>query len=547
VGTTINLIGTGFASSASDNTVRFGETLATVTSATPTSLTATVPEVAVPAAKGVPVTVQARGERSNALFVKIARLPRVVRVEPDVAVPGTEVTVHGQNFEGPDVTVRVGGERVAIKDAQPDALRVIVPEMPWADGQSVSITVAIGADTARAVPLLMGRLPLVVEVSPTYGPVGQRIAIKGRGFDPTAAGNRVTIGGAPALVLAAGPTELQVAAPAAPTTGSQVELPVVVEARGATSSGRATFALAHPMSGNARLRFFPAVAAQGAPDRHVFVSTEIGPVLVLTGKADASTTTERAERVATTLTRLFDAAANRAVTFEVREGATPAVAVADGPVVVTATPDDVEGYALPWDPAAKPARGTPRQIAGYWAALLQDYLALFAQGQRPSRAAELSPRGKVLVDLYAEAQRRGAGGGVPVATIYELSAAHLKSVRDMALLLPTGGASSAGAAVAGRWEGTMAETDAQRRIEVQLQVDGGRLGGSLTTKTGGIAVRTPLQQVTYEKGLLKFVMASGGGARQFRGTLDGGTLSGSIFHDSAGKDAVGRFSLRYVE
>lgn len=547
VGTTINLVGTGFAGSASDNTVRFGDAAATVTSATATSLTVTVPEVSGPAAKGVPVTVQARGARSNALFVKIARLPRIVRVEPDVAVPGTEITVHGQNFEGPEVTVRVGGERVAIKDPRPDALRVTVPEMPWADGQSVSVTVAIGPDTARAMPLLMGRLPLVVEVSPAYGPVGQRIAIKGRGFDPTAAGNRVTVGGAPALVLAASPSELQVVAPAAPTTGSQVELPLVVEARGAASSGRATFALAHPMSGNARLRFFPALVPQGAPDRHVFVSTEIGPVLVLTGKADASTTPERAERVAATLTRLFDAAASRPVTLEVREGATPAVAVAGGPVVVTATPDDVEGYALPWDPGAKPARSTPRVIAGYWAALLQDYATLFAQGQRPSRTAELSPRGKVLVDLYAEAQRRGVTGGVPVATIYELSAAGLKNVRDMALLLPTGGGTSAGVAVAGRWEGMMADKDAQRSIEVQLRVDGGRLGGSLTTKTGTIAVRTPLQQVTYDKGLLKFVMASGGGARQFRGTLDGGTLSGSIFNDSAGKDAVGRFSLRYVE
>jgi hypothetical protein len=116
----------------------------------------------------------------------------------------------------------------------------------------------------------------------------------------------------------------------------------------------------------------------------------------------------------------------------------------------------------------------------------------------------------------------------------------------MALLVPTGSA-SAGTAVAGRWEGTMADTEAERSIEVQLQVDSGQLGGSLTTKTGAIAVRTPLQQVTYDKGQLKFVMTSGGGARQFRGTLEGATLSGSIFKDATGKDAVGRFSLRYVE
>jgi hypothetical protein len=120
----------------------------------------------------------------------------------------------------------------------------------------------------------------------------------------------------------------------------------------------------------------------------------------------------------------------------------------------------------------------------------------------------------------------------------------------MALLIPSGGAGAAGNAVAGRWEGTMADTDGERSIELQFQVDAGHLNGVLTTKTGGaagIAIRTPLQQVTYEKGVLKFLLPSGGGARQFRGGLDGGTLAGSIFKDAAAKDAVGRFSLRYVE
>jgi hypothetical protein len=301
------------------------------------------------------------------------------------------------------------------------------------------------------------------------------------------------------------------------------------------------------LSGNARLRFFPASASQGAPDRYAFVSTEIGPVMVLTGKGDAATTAERADRVATALTAMMESATSRAVTLEVREGAAPAVAVAGGPVLVSATPEDVEGYAQAWDPGAKPSRSTPRQIAGYWTALLQDYVALFGQGQRPSRTAELTPRGKVLVDLYAEAQRRGASGGVPVGTLYELAPATLKNVREMALLIPSSGPSSSGTAVAGRWEGTMADTEAERSLEVQFQAEGGRLSGSLATKTGGIAMRMPLQQVSYEKGVLKFLVASGGGTRLFRATLEGGALVGTIFKDATGKDAVGRFNLRYVE
>jgi hypothetical protein len=230
-----------------------------------------------------------------------------------------------------------------------------------------------------------------------------------------------------------------------------------------------------------------------------------------------------------------------------REGPAPAVAIVGGPVLVSATPEDVEGYAQTWEAGAKPTRSNPRQIAGYWTALLQDYVTLFGQGQRPSRTAELTPRGKVLVDLYAEAQRRGATGGVPVGTLYELPPAALKSVREMAFLIPAGGPSSAGVAVAGRWEGTMADAEAERSVEVQFEAEGGKLSGSLATKTGGLAMRTPLQQVSYEKGVLKFLVASGGGTRLFRATLEGGALVGVIFKDAAGKDAVGRFNLRYVE
>ena len=161
-------------------------------------------------------------------------------------------------------------------------------------------------------------------------------------------------------------------------------------------------------------------------------------------------------------------------------------------------------------------------------------------------AALLSPRGKVLVDLYAEAQRRGGAGGVPASTVAALSPAMLKALREMALLMPAGAGSGAGMAVAGRWEGTMEDTE-QRRIEVELRVDGGRLNGSLTTKTGELAMRLPLQQVSYDKGQLKFVTAGGGTTRQFRGTLEGGSISGAIFKDATAKDALGRFSLRYVE
>src|SRR5205085_11734499 len=110
---------TGFATSNDGNRVQFGDVEAAVTNTSPTSLAVTVPAIPGATTREVPVTVRAGGGRSNALFVKIARLPRITKLEPDVAVPGAEVTLHGQNLDGAPVSVRIGGEKVQPPDAPP--------------------------------------------------------------------------------------------------------------------------------------------------------------------------------------------------------------------------------------------------------------------------------------------------------------------------------------------------------------------------------------------------------------------------------------------
>ena len=49
------------------------------------------------------------------------------------------------------------------------------------------------------------------EVAPSSGPIGQRVVVKGRGFDASPSGNKLTIGGDAALVFSASPTELRAA------------------------------------------------------------------------------------------------------------------------------------------------------------------------------------------------------------------------------------------------------------------------------------------------------------------------------------------------
>jgi hypothetical protein len=249
-------------------------------------------------------------------------------------------------------------------------------------------------------------------------------------------------------------------------------------------------------------------------------------------------------RAANALNAVVQAAAARPAVLEARERPVPGVALAGSPtLLVSATAEDAAAYAR--EPAARGQRATPRALAELWTALLQDHLTLFVERQRPLRLVELSPRGKVLLDLFSQAERRsGTGAGVSMNLVRPLAPSLARSFREMALILPTGPGSAA-AAVAGRWEGTMEETGAApRRISVSLRLEGTGLAGSLTTRSRAVAMDVPLKELAYEKGQLSFVLESGMAAHRWSGTVAGAAFNGTI---RDGTKDVGRFSLRYAE
>ena len=545
-GQTVAIAGTGLGTSAEAVTVRFGDQAGGVTSASDTQISVTVPEaLATKEGVEIPVSVETRAGRSNALFLRVRRVPHPNRLEPDVALPGQEVTLIGENLDGTPLSVQVAGETAEVRSAQADAVRLVVPSIPVVEGRAVPVMLRVGAQAGRPLTLLLGRLPLVIELVPSAGQAGEAVDVHGRGFDPDPADNVLLFGDEPALVLAASANELRAVAPAAPSTGTQTLVPVVVKAHSGTSSGSVQFTLVRPSTSTFVPRFFAAPVSSTTDQ--ALVSTLLGPVILLSDREAAPSVGERAVRVAGALNAAFDAAASQPITLEARDSP-PSVAVAGGGIIVTATPDDAAGYSRGPDPGMKGQRTTPRALAGFWAALLQDQLTLFVQHQRPSRVLEMSPRGKALVDLYAEAERRvGAASGVPAALVNPPSAAQTRAFRDMALMLPAG-PSAAAAAVTGRWEGMMEETGSgERPIKLRLRLEGARLAGSLGTQAGAVAMEVPLESVTYEKGVLSFVLASGGSPRLFRGTLQGSTISGTMHRSASDKETIGRFSLRYAE
>jgi hypothetical protein len=119
------------------------------------------------------------------------------------------------------------------------------------------------------------------------------------------------------------------------------------------------------------------------------------------------------------------------------------------------------------------------------------------------------------------------------------------ALRELALTVPARGQSVPGAALVGRWTGTMEDGDGgARRIQLDLRLEGTQLAGSISTRSGALSMDAPLTGVRYEKGTLSFD-APGGPLRRFRGTATGSTLSGQIF-DQAQKQ-TGSFSLQYVQ
>lgn len=545
------LTGSGFDAQPLGNTVRVGARPAVVTSASPTQVTITVPEgVDSGGSPDVPITVETRGGTSNPLFLRVRRLPRGLELETDVALPGAEVAVVGQNLDVKPLIVRVAGIPADVTAADAGSARFRVPTaVPFEEGRSVPVLVQVGTDSLPPLSLLLGRLPLIAEVSPRSGQAGDRVTLRGRGFAPDTAGNVLTFGPEPALLVAASETEIVAIVPHVQAGAGERDLPLLLKARGAASSGGRSFGLLRPSAATFVPRFFAAPVPEDPAGGRVFVSTALGPVLVLSGRDDAPSVVERAARAAAALNAAFGSR----VPLELRESPAPAVvARGSSTAVVNATPADVSALTPPVVPAAATARVSPRALAAHWTAVLQDMQALFVERQRPVRVVQTSPRGKVLLDLYAEAERLGGrGAGVPNRLVEPLPLAVARAFREMTLSVPTQGqatAAAAAAAVAGTWRGVVEEDGTgERPMQLRLRMDAGRLSGAITTRAGALGMEIPVHDLSYDKGVLSFRTTSGAAARRYRATLQGATLAGTI-HAAEPRDLqVGRFTLRYTE
>jgi hypothetical protein len=543
-GQAVTLVGKHFAGDASANTVLFGAVRAQVTKASDTLL-----EVVVPAGvkAQVPVVVQTKGGRSNPLMLTVLGTAQATGLEPDVAMPGQVVFVKGAGFQDQKITARVGGVVATAVEATAEGVRVTIPVVPLPEGSPTTLELQAGNTASRSFDLYLGRLPLVIAVEPPRGFVGDRVVLQGRGFRPDPLANTVTFATQPALVLSATATELAVVAPPPPAGDIAPELPIVVTVAGRASSSGPTFALQRGATSGFVPRFFAAPVTEFPGSGLVFVSTELGPVLLLGGPAEAPSTTERAVKVAAELNKLVTGAASKPPAFELRERPLPSVAVVGevSPFLVP-TAEDAAAYSRDWEKGRGAGRRlSPAAVARHWAALLQDYFGLFLYRQRPLRMVAVSPRGKVLTEIYSEAKRRSPDGvDVPSSLVLPTPAAMAENLRLLALVA-SGEAGRAAVAVEGRWDGTIDDPDqGTRGFDLQLRSEGGRLAGTLTTWRGGVELKAPVRDIGFDRGSVRFTVDQQGTAYRFKGTLEENTVTGTV--ERAGKPPAS-FTLRFVE
>ena len=143
--------------------------------------------------------------------------PVIEEVEPTSGPPGTLVHVTGRRF-APNAKVSIGGLPLATEQRLPNRISVRIPA--GAPSGPVAVTGSNGA--IRGVEFRVtppAPAPLIESIEPASGRPGSKVVLRGKNFSSRLAANVVTLGGRPAVVLAATPQTLEVSIPDGASSG----------------------------------------------------------------------------------------------------------------------------------------------------------------------------------------------------------------------------------------------------------------------------------------------------------------------------------------
>lgn len=231
VGTTVTITGTNFSTTPSLNSVRFNGTLATVTAATATSLTVTVPSGATTGP--IAVTVGGNTGASATNFTVTVPPPTITSFDPSEGYEGMLIVIFGTGFNTVEAshTVKFNGVLAATPTfTNATEVHVFIPI--GATTGFVTVEVAAGTATSPQPFVIVPPPTYVYSYDPGEGPVGTVVTITGDNFSTTPSENLVFFNGTRAEVTSCTTTTIVCTVPIGATTG-----PIDVETpRGLTNS-----------------------------------------------------------------------------------------------------------------------------------------------------------------------------------------------------------------------------------------------------------------------------------------------------------------------
>lgn len=227
VGQEVTIRGRNFNEVAALNIVNFGAVTATVRSATPTQLVASVP------AGSTTGTLKVAVDGGESSAVSYTLLPVLSSLSPSSGPAGTAVTITGENFNA-EVSrniVTFNGIAGTVTAVTATTLSVTAP-LTTTEVVSGEVVVISGGLTSNA--LTFTATPVITSLTPSVGSVGAEVTIVGSNFSDTPILNTVLFNARAGTVVDAGKTRLVVTSPN--ISGHTVNGDVTVTVAGLTSN-----------------------------------------------------------------------------------------------------------------------------------------------------------------------------------------------------------------------------------------------------------------------------------------------------------------------
>lgn len=220
-GASLTITGSNFKASTdyyyNPNVVKIGNVQATVTNATASSLTVTVPAGLTPGSYPVTVSTGVHTVSSPQDFTVLS--PSISGFVPQLGTVGTEVTINGLfNPSQYDNSVKFGTITASVLSVSASSIRVQVPS--GVSAGKMKITVTSGGQTVSSIDDFTVIPPAITSFSPASGVPGTLVTITGTGFSPNTYGNTVQFGTVTTSVTQATGTSITAVVPSGVNPGA---------------------------------------------------------------------------------------------------------------------------------------------------------------------------------------------------------------------------------------------------------------------------------------------------------------------------------------